>query len=574
LTTQPVIQRKGLGSNVVTQSFGIAGQPVTLRRSYRSAISSEAFTAASNTVGTKRVLRTFVQSSTAVVATINLGLRVSRKAAIGAASFSVVPQTIGLNRNYRSIVQPTSFLITSIPEASSRSVFISSTFFTLSSQQVNPRVKYYSNVSAASFVVTPKSVGTVYGKQYTTSVDSQNINVVCQSISLNRSYRSNAQSHPFIFNPESFTTYKKYVTSIQGAQSTVDAKTVRALVTRYVGVSSTTFGLTDQNINTVYGKVYVCSVEPLSVSVSCQPVSIIRSYLSVLQTSNAAINSQPIGTFKDYKTLTNQQQYNIVSQSLSVSVVRPQTGITTGSFVVACNDIGLFINRRSTIDGSSSHITAQNVFGQYNRSTVVQTQSIVADTKNIQLDIIERPLGQSFVCQVATTSFEVVCRPTNVFKKYYCIVGSAKYNINLKAIRCVEKAAWGERRVVRVKKRNAIVKIPQRRNVVRIKRSATTGQITKMYLTWETKDPSSKLDYTVDWTDWLDGDTIVEASAVLDEDVSNLVIESTTIKEGRFVCVVLSGGTANTTGAVNVAITTSAGKYSKATVRLLVRALD
>lgn len=67
------------------------------------------------------------------------------------------------------------------------------------------------------------------------------------------------------------------------------------------------------------------------------------------------------------------------------------------------------------------------------------------------------------------------------------------------------------------------------------------------------KDPDATLDYTFDWSDWLDeGETITTS----DVTVSGVVLESAALA-GAFVTAWVSGGTAEQRASVTCKVTTS-----------------
>jgi len=71
------------------------------------------------------------------------------------------------------------------------------------------------------------------------------------------------------------------------------------------------------------------------------------------------------------------------------------------------------------------------------------------------------------------------------------------------------------------------------------------------------KDPNEVLDYTVDWTNRLDGDTISSSSAVLEE--GDVTIDSQSFS-GANQTVWLSGGTENVTSIVTLRVETAGGR--------------
>lgn len=74
-------------------------------------------------------------------------------------------------------------------------------------------------------------------------------------------------------------------------------------------------------------------------------------------------------------------------------------------------------------------------------------------------------------------------------------------------------------------------------------------------LAWPTKDPSENLDYAIDFVDVLGSDAIATKSVA-----ATGVTAGTSSIVGTKVNVWLSGGTAGTTGAVTITITTAGGR--------------
>jgi hypothetical protein len=81
------------------------------------------------------------------------------------------------------------------------------------------------------------------------------------------------------------------------------------------------------------------------------------------------------------------------------------------------------------------------------------------------------------------------------------------------------------------------------------------------------KDPDSVLDYTLDWSAWLDDDTIVTSTFLVD---SGLTKDSDS-KTTTTTTVWLSGGTAGTNYGITNRITTTAGRTADRTFRIWVR---
>lgn len=89
-----------------------------------------------------------------------------------------------------------------------------------------------------------------------------------------------------------------------------------------------------------------------------------------------------------------------------------------------------------------------------------------------------------------------------------------------------------------------------------------------MSLSWPSKDPGELLDYQIDWSALLDGDTIDSSSfAVLS---GSVVIDSSSI-DNVTTTVWLSGGTLNETCTVENTIETAVGRIFQQSVRLRIR---
>lgn len=82
------------------------------------------------------------------------------------------------------------------------------------------------------------------------------------------------------------------------------------------------------------------------------------------------------------------------------------------------------------------------------------------------------------------------------------------------------------------------------------------------------KDPDSYLDYTLDWSEWLDTDTI--SSAAWAATPSDLTIASTTTTT-TLAAAWVSGGTHGTDYDLRCRITTAGGRIDDRTIRLQVR---
>ena len=84
-----------------------------------------------------------------------------------------------------------------------------------------------------------------------------------------------------------------------------------------------------------------------------------------------------------------------------------------------------------------------------------------------------------------------------------------------------------------------------------------------------TKDPEAVLDYTIDWTKWLDevGDTIATSTWIVPSGLTK-VTETNTSKNAT---VWLSGGTDGTNYTVTNRITTAAGRTDDRSISIRVR---
>lgn len=80
------------------------------------------------------------------------------------------------------------------------------------------------------------------------------------------------------------------------------------------------------------------------------------------------------------------------------------------------------------------------------------------------------------------------------------------------------------------------------------------------------KDPNAKLDYTVDWSDWLNGDTLATSTFVV---ASGLTKESET-NNTTTATVWLSGGTNGDSYIITNRITTATGRTEDRSFVILV----
>jgi len=81
------------------------------------------------------------------------------------------------------------------------------------------------------------------------------------------------------------------------------------------------------------------------------------------------------------------------------------------------------------------------------------------------------------------------------------------------------------------------------------------------------KDPSAVLDYTVDWSDWLDTDTI----ATSEWTVPSGITKDSDTNTDTTATVWLSGGTAGENYSVTNTITTAGGRTDQRTIHIQVR---
>ncbi len=82
------------------------------------------------------------------------------------------------------------------------------------------------------------------------------------------------------------------------------------------------------------------------------------------------------------------------------------------------------------------------------------------------------------------------------------------------------------------------------------------------------KDPDSRLDFSVDWSVWLQPEETIVASVWLPAD--GITMSDPSVVGGRTI-VWLSGGTAGSWYAITNRITTSAGRIDDRTIRVMVR---
>lgn len=81
------------------------------------------------------------------------------------------------------------------------------------------------------------------------------------------------------------------------------------------------------------------------------------------------------------------------------------------------------------------------------------------------------------------------------------------------------------------------------------------------------KDPQAILDYSVDWTLWLDDDTISASAWV----VSAGLVVTSQVETTKVATVWISSGTAGQTYSVTNRITTASGRVDERTFSIIVR---
>jgi hypothetical protein len=91
-----------------------------------------------------------------------------------------------------------------------------------------------------------------------------------------------------------------------------------------------------------------------------------------------------------------------------------------------------------------------------------------------------------------------------------------------------------------------------------------------MALTWPPKDPDEVLDYQIDWSDRLSGDTLLTSDWTISGDDSVLVEDSNSIS-GDSTIIWLSAGTLAETYDLLNRVTTTGGRTMDQTVKLKIR---
>jgi len=83
------------------------------------------------------------------------------------------------------------------------------------------------------------------------------------------------------------------------------------------------------------------------------------------------------------------------------------------------------------------------------------------------------------------------------------------------------------------------------------------------------KDPDATLDYSIDWSDWLDGDTISSMTYVAD---TGITVETARNTETDTVSTLwVSGGTVGNQYDIVCRVTTAAGRIDDRTVRFIIK---
>jgi hypothetical protein len=82
-----------------------------------------------------------------------------------------------------------------------------------------------------------------------------------------------------------------------------------------------------------------------------------------------------------------------------------------------------------------------------------------------------------------------------------------------------------------------------------------------------TKDPNATLDYSVDWTNWLDTDTIASVVWVVPAGITQSSVSNTT----KVATIWLSGGTTGKFYNITCRITTTGGRIDDRTITITVR---
>lgn len=83
------------------------------------------------------------------------------------------------------------------------------------------------------------------------------------------------------------------------------------------------------------------------------------------------------------------------------------------------------------------------------------------------------------------------------------------------------------------------------------------------------KDPQAKLDYKIDWSDWLDADTISTSTWTVPTGITG----SNMSKTATTTTIWLAGGTAGTTYSVTNHIITAVSREDERTIKIKVKEL-
>lgn len=90
-----------------------------------------------------------------------------------------------------------------------------------------------------------------------------------------------------------------------------------------------------------------------------------------------------------------------------------------------------------------------------------------------------------------------------------------------------------------------------------------------MALTWPSKDPDEVLDYEIDWTTRLAGDTILTSTWTISPD--SLLVKNSDTFTGSTTTIWLQGGTLGKTYELTNRVTTAGGRTMDQTVDLLIQ---
>ena len=85
-----------------------------------------------------------------------------------------------------------------------------------------------------------------------------------------------------------------------------------------------------------------------------------------------------------------------------------------------------------------------------------------------------------------------------------------------------------------------------------------------------TKDPEAVLDYSIDWTDWLDGDAIATSTWIAPTETGSPTVVASS-NTSKIATVWLSGGTVGANYTVTNRITTAGGRTEDRSITIRVR---